>query len=93
MKNKTAENMSLYERAIKALPADHIDHHESDLYLKATPEAEAIINEWLADNGFKSLKDSTLFVNRFRCNISGCMWFDIAFQYIPYIAQHITSEV
>lgn len=35
MKNKTAENMSLYERAIKALPADHIDHHESDLYLKA----------------------------------------------------------
>ena len=74
--------LSLYERAVKVLPADHIDHHESDLYLKATPEATALIREWVNDNGFQYAAKT--FIDRFFCQIDGCFWYDIAFQYAPY---------
>lgn len=74
--------LSLYERAVAALPASDIDHHESDLYLKATPEAEHILREWISDNGFQNA--AKVLIDRFRSSIDGQVWLDVAFQYQPY---------
>lgn len=69
--------MTLYEAAAKRLPASDIDHHESDLYLRKTPESVALVNAWIAETGFKAS------VSTFRCQIDGAIWFDIAFAYDP----------
>lgn len=76
--------MTLYEMAVKALPADHIDHHCSDLYIKATPEAEAVLREWISSNHFENAASSPMMLNRFYSHLDGCLWYDIAFQYAPY---------
>lgn len=73
--------LSLYERAVEALPAEHIDHHCTDLYLKATREATALINAWIEENGYQNA--ALAFVSRFFCELDGCFWYDIAFQYTP----------
>ena len=74
--------LSLYERAVQALPASDIDHHASDLYLKVTPESERILREWIEENGYQNAARGL--VTRFRCPLDGCMWLDIPFQYEPY---------
>ena len=53
-----------------------IDHHESDLYVRATPEADAIIEAWQIKHG----------VNRevFRSAIDHSKWYDIPFAYDPF---------
>lgn len=65
---------SLYETAIKTLPPEHIDHHESDLYILKTPESTAIV---------KAYEFSTI-VEQFRSQIDGLIWYDIPFGYTPY---------
>ena len=34
----------IYSEAVAILPAEDIDHHASDLYLKRTPDATALVN-------------------------------------------------
>lgn len=60
-------------KAVKAanIPAAHIDHHASDLYLKVTPETTRIINQ--LDN--KSL------LTTFTDNIDHELWYEIPFCY------------
>lgn len=70
--------MTLYEAACKTLPAADIDHHESDLYLRKTPAAVALVESWITKTGFKSS------VSTFRSQIKGDLWFDVAFAYDPY---------
>lgn len=73
---------SLMQRLIDAgYPREDIDHHESDLYVYVSPLTTNVIDEWLTDNGFRSLKDNTLFVDKFRDQVTGRMMYDIAFQY------------
>ena len=53
------------------IPPEHIDHHESDLYLKVTPETTEIISRY----EFKKL------VTKFIDNINHELWYDIPFAY------------
>ena len=55
----------------KKLPPEHVDHWQSDLYIKATPEAAAII----ANYEYKNL------VTTFIDNIDHVLWYEIPFAY------------
>ena len=69
--------MSIYEKAVSMLPADCIDHHESDLYIKRTPKSSELV---------KCYEYRTI-VEIFRSQLDGCIWFDIPFGYDPYWAE------
>ena len=58
----------------KAIVAANVprDHHESDLYVKATLEARAILAQY--EHSFTS----------FRNQIDGSLWFDIPFAFDPW---------
>lgn len=60
-------------KAVKAanIPAAHIDHHASDLYLKVTPETTRIINQ---------LENKSL-LTTFTDNIDNELWYEIPFVY------------
>lgn len=64
----------LYDEATKVLKPEDIDHHESDLYLRKTPEAEALI---------KRLNNDAM-VATFKSNIDGDTWYDLPFCYKPF---------
>lgn len=55
-----------------------IDHHESDLYVKVTPEAQAVLKAWNADPS-RQVRTPT-----FISQIDGQHWYDIAFMYAPF---------
>lgn len=65
---------SLYARLIEA--GCETDHHESDLYVKVTPEAKAIIEAFESESGIKNRET-------FRSAIDGSPWYDIPFAYDP----------
>ena len=65
---------TLYERA-KAAELE-MDNHESDLYLKDTPEARRIVGEWQAATGIDGS------ITYFRCD--GAQWIDIPFMFDPF---------
>lgn len=60
-------------KAVKVanIPAAHIDHHASDLYLKVTPETMQIINQ---------LENKSL-LTTFTDNIDKELWYEIPFVY------------
>lgn len=64
---------NLYEVAAATLPPDHIDHHETDLYIKVTPESRALISDYEFRNQ----------VETFLSPLDNCLWFDIPFAYTP----------
>lgn len=64
--------MDIYEQLKNA--GVKLDHHESDLYAKVTPESIEIINKW----NYKSI------VRIFTSNIDDSMWYDIPFAYTPF---------
>ena len=67
---------NIYDYAVKLLPADDIDHHESDLYIRKTPESTALINKM-------QYKDSGL-LTTFRSNIAPHdTWYELPFCYTP----------
>jgi hypothetical protein len=68
-----SEGPTLYERFVAA--GLETDSHESDLYVKSSPEAREI------------LKDFPLHAKNarpFRSNIDGKTWLDVPFAYTPY---------
>ena len=67
---------NIYEYAVKRLPAEDIDHHESDLYIRKTPESTALINKM-------KYKDCGL-LTTFRSNIAPHdTWYELPFCYTP----------
>lgn len=73
--------MSLIERLLDAgYPRDQMFHHESDLYVFATPLTKRVIDKWCNDNGY----NRTRFCELFKDRITGKPMFDIAFAYDPY---------
>jgi hypothetical protein len=64
----SADYIDLY--ALLAAAGCEIDHHESDLYVKATPEAIALV------------KASGWTYEWFRSD--GASWLDVAFGYTPW---------
>lgn len=65
----------LYDALVAAMPADQIDHHESDLYVKCTEVSTKIIYEAELSPVMKST-----FVDQ----ITHTLWYDLAFCYSPY---------
>ena len=63
----------IYAAAVATLPADHIDHHESDLYLKRTPAAIALVNRLTTKSLLSVFRDP-----------DGVAWYDLPFCYTPY---------
>lgn len=53
------------------IPPEHIDHHESDLYLKVTPATTEIINNYQYKGN----------VTKFIDNIDHELWYEIPFTY------------
>lgn len=62
--------MSLYQALVDA--KCEIDNHESDLYVKATPEVEKIIRQHACN------------ASRFVSQIDGSLWWDVPFAYEPF---------
>lgn len=54
-----------------------MDHHESDLYVYATPLASFVIESWCKENGI----NREHFCLKFKCNITGREMYDCAFQW------------
>lgn len=63
----------IYAVAVATLPAEDIDHHGSDLYLKITPAATALV---------RRLENRAL-LSRFR-DSNGVGWYDLPFCFTPY---------
>jgi hypothetical protein len=70
--------MTLYEELTAASCV--IDHHASDLYVKCTPKALAIIVDHVLLPGSLLQK----LPNKFVSNIDGSLWYDIPFAYDPF---------
>lgn len=64
---------TIYAAAMAALPTCDIDHHASDLYLKLTPAAVALVER---------LENKSL-VSVFR-DPGGVAWYDLPFCFTPY---------
>lgn len=63
----------IYAAAVATLPAEDIDHHNSDLYLRRTPEAKALVDR---------LENKAL-LSTFR-DPSGAVWYELPFCFSPY---------
>jgi hypothetical protein len=74
--------MDLYER-LKAAKVP-LDSHESDLYVKVTPESTAIVaayrREWADQYGREPVAVTT-FASQ---TDNGALWYDIPFAYTPW---------
>jgi len=67
----TPENIC--ELALKLLPSEDIDHHETDLYIRKTPESTKLINR---------LNNKAL-LSTFIDNIDHVTWYELPFCYSP----------
>ena len=64
---------TIYAAAVAVLPACDIDHHASDLYLKRTPAAVALV----------ARLDNLVLLSVFR-DSDGVAWYELPFCFIPY---------
>ena len=64
---------TIYAAAMEALPTCDIDHHYSDLYLKRTPAASALVKRL----------DNTIYLSVFR-DCDGVAWYELPFCFTPY---------
>lgn len=70
--NKTHPG-EIYAAAVATLPASDIDHHGSDLYLKRTPAAVALVNRLTTKSLLSVFRDP-----------DGVPWYDLPFCFTPY---------
>ena len=68
----TTPTKSIYQRLVEA--GCEIDHWQSDLYAKVTPQSTEIVNSWAAEQKFP--------VGQFLATDGSGMWFDIPFQFM-----------
>lgn len=86
---KKAMNLSFKKKALKGFETDAtetynklkalgipMDSHESDLYVKVTPESQEIVDNYVFKDNVKKFKSEKEPV--------GEMWFDIPFAYAPF---------
>lgn len=65
---------SIYQKAVEALPAEDIDHHESDLYIRKTPASVKLLSEYEYKNNIFWFRDA----------IDNVIWYEIPFAYDPF---------
>ena len=76
----------LYEEAVKRLPAEHISHHESDLYIKVTPDSRVLVEACCKGLVSEFGKNSDC-IKTFRSihpDDKGALWYEIPFHYTPF---------
>lgn len=71
--NKKLQPGEIYAAAVATLPAEDIDHRESDLYLRHTPAAIALANRLTTKSLLSVFRDP-----------DGAVWYDLPFCYTPY---------
>lgn len=72
--------MTLMEKLKEAgYPEADMFHHETDLYIYATPQTKQVVDAWFKEKGL----ERSLFVKPFKDAVTGFPMFDIAFQYDP----------
>jgi hypothetical protein len=71
----------IYERAIVAMPADEIDHYNSDLYLKVTEQSKQLVSGY----------EFAINVTRFSNAIDGTPWFEVPFAYTPAWTRNVVK--
>lgn len=69
----STDTITDFMSAVRAagIPAEHIDHWQSDLYLKVTPETTALVNKYRSKNN----------VTKFIDNINHEPWYEVPFAY------------
>ena len=80
-------NKNLMEMlAESGYPETDIYHHNSDLYIFATPLTTRVLEEWCDMNGWdrKLVKDKSFIFDTFRDQVTGRLMYDVAFQYTPF---------
>lgn len=68
---KKLNAQELYNALKEQMPPEYIDHHYSDLYVKATPTSTALIEQY----------EDKFLVSKFIDNIEHKLWYDIPFAY------------
>lgn len=63
-----------YEYAAAYMDPEHIDHHESDLYLKVDDVSRVIVGAL----------GNTALLSTFRSWIDNSVWYDLPFCYMPF---------
>lgn len=88
-------NKSLMQMLEEAgYPREEMFHHESDLYIYATPLTKRVLEEWCEANGWdKRLIGDGMMCSGFKDNITGRPMYDVAFQYIPWWEEKLNKEV
>ena len=66
---------NIYEEAVKILPPEDIDHHESDLYIRVSAESKKLIAAYDFRNNVET------FVSNIPPHV---LWFDVPFAFTPY---------
>ena len=73
MENEKLQPGEIYAVALVTLPAEDIDHHNSDLYLRRTPAAVALV----------SRLENKAILSVFR-DPDGVAWYELPFCFTPY---------
>lgn len=60
--------------AVKELPAEDIDHYESDLYIRKTPKSTELVKRLTTDS----------LLSTFKSNTDGDIWYELPFCYTPH---------
>ena len=63
----------IYDIAVKVLPKEDIDHHNSDLYLRKTPLSDELVNRLT----------TKVLLTTFR-GTDGYIWYELPFCFTPY---------
>lgn len=65
----------IYAEAVRIIPASDIDHHNSDLYLRITPETKVLVNRL----------NNKILLSWFM-DTEGHWWYELPFCFTPYWA-------
>jgi len=71
---------TLYQRLKAVMKPEDISNHESDLYVRYTPEAQAVIEQYKKEHRLFGWGLCSFFTNQ----VEGGRWIDIPFAYDPY---------
>ena len=74
--------INIYERAVKKMKPEEIDHWQTDLYLKVTPVSQKLVEEYDYKNQ----------VSIFESNLGDGLWYDIPFAYTPEWERRLNYE-
>lgn len=79
---ETITPAEVYEIAAANMDPEHIDHHESDLYLLVNSASSIIVGAL----------DNRALLNTFRSNIDGAIWYELPFCFTPWWAARLHKE-